>query len=138
MGGVNTGCGYIVSKRGNKINVKPTINFTSCNVVLGFGNAVFTIDPSNAPKALSAIITGDSNKNDISKEISYAFSRRVRSFNSVGTKSFSITDANGVTSNISIPLLNGFAMKLGVSNENSGIYGAIGTENASLTTKINW
>lgn len=130
-------CGYAISKRGSKINVKPTINFPDCNLTIGLGDATFTINPKFPPSTLSVFINGDSNSEIIVHEVAYSIKRKVKSYETKSTQTEVFVDANGVQTEITVPKLNGFLLTLGATVQNGGVC-ASGTVNSNTTSKINW
>lgn len=104
----DVGCGYTLEYTGgNSVRIRPTANFSRCNVVFGLGDAVFSIDPNNPPDVIRAVINGDSD-GSFAPLISYGDVRRKVKFDGYSLETKTFTDANGNTHSIEIPIISGY------------------------------
>ena len=140
---VDAGCGYKANVSSGKITIYPTVNNSNCSKVkIGLGDATFTFDPKDPPDTIKRVITKDSD-GEYTPQITPVPVRSVKLFNSVETVNESFTDADGNTTAVTMPKLNGFNidgytngdyMATGLNNSSSGAGRTTGSKNGGIFT----
>ncbi len=124
---VSAGCGYRASVSNGKVTIYPTVNNSDCSKVkIGLGDATFTFDPKNPPDTIKRVIGSDS-KEKHAYQITPVPKRCVKLFRSVETVDESFTDADGKTTEVTMPKLNGFK----IDGYTNGEYQATGIKNVA-------